>query len=136
MSQFDNWKLDDHCTLVIVMHIVLMVNFKCCRKHQFTGIENTMTDIDDQLDIAKKISTDLVGPVYDADLSVNHFKEVVMHAEAIRQEQETQVLLSAGLGKILLKYIYDTDAVYSVSFRYLDTDTINKSWLKMYLRYR
>ena len=26
--------------------------------------------------------------------------------------------------------------VSSVSFRYLDTDTINKSWLKMYLRYR
>ena len=45
-----------------------------------------MTEIDDQLDAAKKISTDLVGPVYDADLSVNHFKEVVMHAEAIRKE--------------------------------------------------
>ena len=33
----------------------------------------------------------------------------------------------------------DTDtwkAVSSVSFRYLDTDTINKSWLKMYLRSR
>ena len=45
-----------------------------------------MSAIDDELDTAKKISTDLVGPVYDADLSVNHFKEVVMHAEAIRQE--------------------------------------------------
>ena len=46
-----------------------------------------MSAIDDELDTAKKISTDLVGPVYDADLSVNHFKEVVMHAEAIRQER-------------------------------------------------
>ena len=45
-----------------------------------------MSAIDDELDTAKKISTDLVGPVYDADLSVNHFKEVVMHAEAIRQD--------------------------------------------------
>ena len=44
-----------------------------------------MADIDAELDTAKKISTDLVGPVYDADLSVNHFKEVVMHAEAIRK---------------------------------------------------
>ena len=26
--------------------------------------------------------------------------------------------------------------VSSGSFRYLDTDTINKSWLKMYFRYR
>ena len=47
-----------------------------------------MSDIDAELDTAKKISTDLVGPVYDADLSVNHFKEVVMHAEAIREEEE------------------------------------------------
>ena len=56
------------------------------RKHQYTGLDMQMSAIDDELDTAKKISTDLVGPVYDADLSVNHFKEVVMHAEAIRQE--------------------------------------------------
>ena len=55
-----------------------------------------MTEIDDQLDAAKKISTDLVGPVYDADLSVNHFKEVVMHAEAIRKEG---LRLSLGRGE-------------------------------------
>ena len=47
-----------------------------------------MDAIDDELDSAKKISTDLVGPVYDADLAVNHFKEVVMHAEAIRYCRE------------------------------------------------
>ena len=59
--------------------------FKIDRKHQYTGLDMQMSDIDAELDTAKKISTDLVGPVYDADLSVNHFKEVVMHAEAIRE---------------------------------------------------
>ncbi len=60
---------------------------KCtyCRKHQYTGMD--MQLIDDELDKAKKISTDLVGPVYDCDVAMNHFKEVVMHAEAIRTLQ-------------------------------------------------
>ena len=52
------------------------------------------------------------------------------------QVSYSSALYSTGLGKILLKCITDTDTQGAVSFRYLDTDTIIKSWLKMYLRYR
>ena len=43
-------------------------------------------EIDSELEKAKKISRDLTGPVYEVD-AVNHFKEVVLHAEAIRNLQ-------------------------------------------------
>ena len=44
----------------------------------------------------------------------------------------------SGLGKILLKCTWgtDTDICEAVFFRYLDTDTFNKGWLKTYLRYK
>jgi hypothetical protein len=59
--------------------------FQVERQHQFTGMDMKM--IDDELVAAKKISTDLVGPVYEVDGAMNHFKEVIMHAEAIRTLQ-------------------------------------------------
>ena len=43
-------------------------------------------EIDAELEKAKKVSKDLTGPVYDVE-AVNHFKEVVLHAEAIRNLQ-------------------------------------------------
>ena len=43
-------------------------------------------EIDQEIEKAKKISTDLVGPIYDVD-AVNNFKAVIMHAEAIRNLQ-------------------------------------------------
>lgn len=51
--------------------------------HFFPGMD---LEIDAELEKAKKVSKDLTGPVYDVE-AVNHFKEVVLHAEAIRNLQ-------------------------------------------------
>ena len=62
------------------------------REHSFTGLEKDLDMDESEVEMANKAAArakELVGPVYTTDQKeqINHFKEVVMHAEMIRNLQ-------------------------------------------------
>ena len=62
------------------------------REHSFTGLEKDLDMDESEVEMANKAAArakELLGPVYTTDQKeqINHFKEVVMHAEMIRNLQ-------------------------------------------------